>query len=90
MRLKNGKEKIVLIISHTGLLKWLLLQRGRNGSLSAHSAYRTFDEFKKKYYTYGDKTTNYADVFASEKEMASIQAAIDKFLEEKAYRNYTE
>ena len=63
---------------------------GGDGSLSAHSAYRTFDEFKKKYYTYGDKTTNYADVFASEKEMASMQAAIDKFLEEKAYRNYTE
>jgi hypothetical protein len=60
-----------------------------DGSLCDHSAYRTFDEFKKKYYTYGDKTTNYAEVFASESEMAGIQAAIDKFLAEKAYRNYT-
>ncbi|MBQ7293314.1 MAG: hypothetical protein IJW79_06205, partial [Clostridia bacterium] len=59
-------------------------------SLCDHSAYRTFDEFKKKYYTYGDKTTNYAEVFASESEMAGIQSAIDDFLKEKAYRNYTE
>ena len=60
-----------------------------DGSLCDHSAYRTFDEFNAKYYTYGDKTTNYAEIFASESEMAGIQTAIDNFLEAKSYKNYT-
>lgn len=48
-----------------------------------------FDQnaYMAKYYAY-DSNTNFADIFASEADMAGIQQLIDQYLEEKSYRNY--
>lgn len=54
----------------------------------AETAWRTFDEFKSKYYTYNGATTNYPEIFKSEQDMRGIQELIDRYLEEKSYRNY--
>jgi hypothetical protein len=49
----------------------------------------SFDQtaYMAKYYDY-DPNTNFADIFASEADMAGIQTLIDQYLAEKAYRNY--
>ena len=47
-----------------------------------------FENYVAKYYTYGDTTTNYPEIFASESEMAGIQALIDAHLAAKAYLSY--
>ena len=47
-----------------------------------------FTEFVENYYTKRNATTNFPDVFASESDMKGIQTLVDKYLNEKAYRNY--
>ena len=47
-----------------------------------------FDKYISTYYTYNGATTNYPDVFASELDMAGIQALIDEYLAERAYLEY--
>ena len=42
--------------------------------------------FMEAYYTEG--VTNYPDIFASPEDMASLQALIDRYLAERAYRTY--
>lgn len=48
----------------------------------------SFISFQSKYYTYGNATTNFRDIFASDSDMKGIQQLIDKYLSEKAYLNY--
>ena len=55
---------------------------------SAINAEFSFSKFISKYYTYNNPTTNFNEVFASEKDMKGIQTLVDQYLEEKAYRNY--
>ena len=50
------------------------------------SAFFNPDSFISKYYTKGD--TNYPDIFSSPADMQGLQTLIDKYLEEKAYREY--
>ena len=57
-----------------------------NKSYNSSPIYRTFEEYIGKYYTVGK--TNYDRVFASKNDMRGIQALIDRYLEEKQYRNY--
>ncbi len=45
-----------------------------------------FDAFITKYYTYGDVTTNFPEIFASQEDMTGIQMLIDAYLEAKYYR----
>ena len=52
------------------------------------SKFFSFDVFIAMYYTYDGATTNYRDVFKSEKDMAGIQAIIDAHLAAKAYLTY--
>lgn len=54
----------------------------------AETTWRTFSEFKSKYYTYNGATTNYPEIFKSESDMKGLQTLIDQYLEEKAYREY--
>ncbi|MBQ8850005.1 MAG: hypothetical protein IJ011_06735 [Clostridia bacterium] len=54
----------------------------------ASAKFYSFSKFISTYYTYDGATTNYTDVFASDADMAGIQALIDKYLEEKPYRSY--
>ena len=48
----------------------------------------SFTEFVENYYTKKNATTNFPEIFASEKDMKGIQTLVDQYLEEKAYRNY--
>ncbi|MBQ8208141.1 MAG: leucine-rich repeat protein, partial [Clostridia bacterium] len=57
-------------------------------TLSPESNYYSFEDYVATYYTYDGATTNYPDVFASEKDMKGIQTLIDQYLAEKAYLNY--
>lgn len=54
----------------------------------AETTWRTFSAFKSKYYTYNGATTNYPEIFKSESDMKGLQMLIDRYLEEKAYRDY--
>lgn len=54
----------------------------------AETTWRSFSEFKNKYYTYNGATTNYPEIFKSESDMKGLQTLIDQYLEEKAYREY--
>ena len=54
----------------------------------AETTWRTFSQFKSKYYTYNGATTNYPEIFKSESDMKGLQMLIDQYLEEKAYREY--
>ncbi|MBQ8432326.1 MAG: hypothetical protein IJX28_05535 [Clostridia bacterium] len=54
----------------------------------AETTWRTFSQFKSKYYTYNGATTNYPEIFKSESDMKGIQELIDQSLEEKPYREY--
>ena len=54
----------------------------------AETTWRSFAEFKSKYYTYNGATTNYPEIFKSESDMKGLQTLIDQYLEEKAYREY--
>ena len=55
---------------------------------SAINAEFSFSKFISKYYTYNNPTTNFNAVFASEKDMKGIQTLAEKYLNEKASRNY--
>ena len=54
----------------------------------AETTWRSFAEFKSKYYTYNGATTNYPEIFKSESDMKGLQTLIDRYLEEKSYREY--
>ncbi|MBQ8439297.1 MAG: hypothetical protein IJX19_01430 [Clostridia bacterium] len=54
----------------------------------AETTWRTFSQFKSKYYTYNGATTNYPEIFKSESDMKGLQMLIDRYLEDKAYRDY--
>lgn len=40
------------------------------------------------YYTYGDTSTTFPDVFESEHDMREIQQLADKYFKEKNFRSY--
>ena len=46
------------------------------------------DRYLSNYYTYGDTSTTFPDVFKSEHDMLEIQKLIDKYLKQKSYREY--
>ncbi len=48
----------------------------------------SFSEFIGKYYTYNNAKTNFPEVFASQSDMKGIQTLVEKYLNEKGYRNY--
>lgn len=47
-----------------------------------------FKKFCDTYYTYNGAKTNFPEIFASSPDMRGIQELIDKYLDEKPYRNY--
>jgi len=58
-----------------------------NRTYETEMAYHTFYQYIKRYYKDG-AVTNYNKIFASESDMRGLQALINRYLEEKAYRNY--
>lgn len=48
----------------------------------------SFTSFIDKYYTKKNINTNFPEIFASESDMNGIQTLVDRYLNEKAYRNY--
>ncbi|MBR2929658.1 MAG: hypothetical protein IKC32_00360 [Clostridia bacterium] len=54
----------------------------------AESFIYNFDKFVSKYYVYNGATTNFPEIFASEKEMAGIKELVGAHLEAKAYMDY--
>ena len=53
-----------------------------------NSKFFNFNKYISTYYTYDGATTNYPEIFGSEKDMAGIQAIIDATLAEHAYMTY--
>ncbi len=46
------------------------------------------DYYLSEYYTYGEGTSNYPEIFSSKEDMLAIQRLIDEYLMKKHYRSY--
>lgn len=57
------------------------------GNTTVNKAY-DFEKFKNTYYTYGNTSTNFDKILTNKTEILGIQQVIDRYLAEKAYRNY--
>ncbi|MBE6713176.1 MAG: hypothetical protein E7580_06615 [Ruminococcaceae bacterium] len=91
----DGHHQNMLAGYITALMTWCALtgdsavgQEYRfTGDPSVNPAF-DFAKYKASYYNYGNVTTNFDKALQSKTEVLGFQQLIDKYLTEKAYRNY--
>ena len=91
----DGHHQNMLVGYITALMTWCAVtgdsavgQEYRfTGDPTVNSAF-DFEKFIDSYYSYGSVTTNFDAALKSKNEVTGFQKLIDKYLTEKAYRNY--
>ncbi|MBQ3074784.1 MAG: hypothetical protein IJC26_01835 [Clostridia bacterium] len=91
----DGHHQNMLVGYITALMTWCAVtgesavgQEYRfTGDPTVNAAF-DFEAFRKSYYSYGGVTTNFDTALKSKTEVMGFQKLIDKYLAEKAYRNY--
>lgn len=91
----DGHHQNMLVGYLTAMMTWCAVtgdsavgQEYRfTGDPTVNSAF-DFEKFRKSYYSYGGVTTNFDTALKSKSEVTGFQKLIDKYLEEKGYRNY--
>ncbi len=91
----DGHHQNMLVGYLTALMTWCAV----TGDSAVGQEYRfagdpsvnaAFDlaQYRSRYYTYGNTATNFDKALKSKTEITGFQQLLDKYLEEKAYRNY--
>lgn len=91
----DGHHQNMLAGYITALMTWCALtgdaaegQEYRFTGNTAVNAAFDFAKYRSSYYNYGNVSTNFDKVLKSKTEVTGLQQLIDKYLAEKAYRNY--